>query len=205
MAKAQVKLSYSQYSDTWLDSNGKTILESMDGNLNFPETSPTFADISTTFNAYVVALGKARSGDKEAIAVKKDLKAELVDKFELLAFDVNNQALGDAAKLRSTKMPMYKERVNRVPLQEPVDVYIMHGSQSGEIIMGVGKTPGARMFMFEHTVDIANEDSWISRGTTSRKYTFKKLVPGTKLWFRVVAVGSNDQQAISKPLEATII
>ena len=123
-----------------------------------------------------------------------------------MATYVNLTAMGDPAVLLTSGFILESEGGTPVEPETPQDVIVMNGSNSGDIVVGVGIAIGAKSFVYQYTTDPVTEQSvWTSEGSTLKKHTFRGLTPGTRLWFRVIAVGRQAQQRVSKAVEAIVI
>jgi hypothetical protein len=178
----------------------------MKNNVNFPSPVPTYAEVEAAWAAFSESLPLARSGSRSSIATKNANKAVFAQKLQRMATYVNLTAMGDAAVLLTSGFVLEKENGAHVEPETPQDILVMNGLNSGDMMIGVGIAVGAKSFIFQYTTDPVTEKSvWVSEGSTLKRHTFRNLVPGSRLWFRVIAVGIGAQQRISKAIEAIVV
>jgi hypothetical protein len=206
MAIPTVNISFNGYSDQRLNLETLNILDKMDKNPNFPDATPYYNDVKDAQTTYSASLPPAIDGSRADIAIKNANKAVLADKLQRLAMYVNVAANGNMAALLTTGIQVRKEKSAQPDLGKPEGVKAVNGKNSGEMNVTVADAVGASSFMYQYTLDPITDDSvWISEGDTAKKHTFYGLTPGTKVWFRVVAIGRYSQQMISEVVAAIVI
>jgi hypothetical protein len=82
---------------------------------------------------------------------------------------------------------------------------IGHLMQILSVTIRVKRVRGARAYLHQYTSEQpGSETVWINEGSTNAYYTFRGIKSYTKYWFRIVALGLNDQTAFS-PVDAKVV
>ncbi len=140
--------------------------------------------------------------------MKNEARAVANVSMEKLAIVVNALAIDDPPILYATNMPLVKERgTTPTPeLQKPQGVVATNCQNSGDVKVTVKEAIGAEFFVYQYTLDPVSEKSiWESEGSRRKSFVFEGLTQGTKVWFRVIAVGSYHQQMISDAVSCIIL
>jgi hypothetical protein len=192
--EGQVTRPYKKWSDVKLSVETQRIKLSMFENPFFPNPEPNMTVFGDAIAAYVSQLAKAGTHDSSAIAAKNVRRARLIELVTTLGYSVADQAKGDVEALVSSGLPLKKRR-QLITLTAPVNLRIINGSNSGELMLRVNTIKGALSFGFEYTVDPPTDKSvWIKTICSTSKCTVKGLEPGKKYWFRVFVTGARGQQ-----------
>lgn len=194
---AKALTSFSKYSDSVLETKTQLIIASMTGNTNFPTPSPALTEITAAAAAFSTALTNAGTGNRIDIAVKNNLREELVAPLRRLAEYVSFTANGDRSILLSSGFDISKEPAS-VTITKPENFRIENGPNSGQLRFVVDSVYGAKSYLHEYTTDdTLQPQNWQSNISTSAKLVISNLQPGTRYYCRVAAVGSNDQVVYS--------
>ncbi len=189
----KVITSYGKLREADLLALGNAVAASMEGNANFPSPSPTIIDFKKVLNDYGTAITEAKFGGRNAVAVKNSLQSLVSIDMRNLAMYVNTISKGNIDMLTSTAFPLTKS-AEPVHIAAPVIKSLMQGLDAGSIILKTGAVRGAKSYIFDCALD--NGDGkldWQSFPGSRTKFEFTGLEQGKKYWFKVTAVGSNNQ------------
>jgi hypothetical protein len=205
MAIPKITSDYVYMSDPGLLLKANTILTSMTGNTNFDTPIPSLASVSGTIEDYSTALVAAQMRDKTKVAAKNEKRLELVETLRALGNYVTQVAEGDEATLVSSGFTLAKSGQPSPPIGNPQDLRVENGLNPGEIETSVKAVKGARSYIHQYTADpITDNSQWTSEATTRRKNVFAGLEPAKTYWFRVAAIGANEQIAYSDILSKIV-
>ena len=192
-----VKTSYYGSSDNELVTKAGTVVSNMEKSEDFPEPKPTWGVLSEQYKAYVDAVMKAKSGDRVLIATKNAAKNVFCESLQRTAFYVNMIAMGVPEKLLLSGLELVKPG-SPVVLSQPTDVSVTNLTNPGSVMGKVGNKGNARSLIVQYTADpVTDKSVWQSKGTTRKSCTIAGLPVGTRIWFRVVGVGKNEEQMVS--------
>ncbi len=207
MKRSSVSRNYQRLSDANLNTRAETIVESLTGNENFPVTSPTvtvFAAAAELYNARLNASISSRA--RVDIILKNDAREALLEQLRLLAVNVESLAAGDLAKLSTSGLILTYQGGHSVPVEAPGNFRLRPGKNPGELVLSIKRVASAISYIFEYTFGPITEDSkWISRGSSSKEYTFTNLPRGTEIFCRVAAIGSRGQEVYSVVLSTIVL
>lgn len=190
---------YSRLSDAQLDTIAQGVITALNGNPAFPTTNPPIDQFATTKNNFSISLSKSLGGDRTAIAVKNQCRADLLVAMRLLANDIEALCAGDRAKLVSSGFELTSDGDSVPPLAAPADFKITDGPSKGELKFSCKKVPQAVSYIFEYTENEVTENSkWTSKSSTSKECVFSGLRSGARIYGRVTAVGRKDQETVSE-------
>lgn len=75
----------------------------------------------------------------------------------------------------------------------------------GEVTISVKQVRSAKAYLHQYTTEPPTSDTvWITEGSVNPECTFRGLKSYTKYWFRIVALGKNEQKVYS-PVDARVI
>jgi hypothetical protein len=177
----------------------------MKGNPNFPNPVPTIEEAQSVKSDFDSSLTAAQTGDRVKIAIKNDNRSKVIDVKHRWARYVELEANGNRTIMMSAGFDVSKERSSTVELEQPQNLKVIDGKNPGELIASCDGVPGAKSLIFQYTTDPLSDSSlWFSEPTTRSEFTFKGMKSGQKYWFRVIAVGSNDQRTVSNPVSRIV-
>jgi hypothetical protein len=209
MAIATVKTGcYNRYNDQVMNSEVKRTLDIMKESKLFPELAGKVDNARKFYDDYSSFYAQAQSGSKEVIVQKNAAKQLLAETMERLSMEVNATAMGDLVKLLATGMPVVKPKGSNmsVELGKVTDVVVTNSKTQGSVEVVVGSAPGAASYLYEYTLDPITEDSvWVSKASKRKSYVFNGLTSGAKVWFRVAAIGSFEQEMYSDEVSCFIL
>ncbi|MCG3164618.1 MAG: hypothetical protein POELPBGB_00377 [Bacteroidia bacterium] len=190
----------------------KFIITMLTGNVNFPVTNPTLADVQTKSDAYhaIVIICKDGNGNKVQRQQRKQLRDELHTMITDLAYDVATRSLGDLAIYLTSGFDYKRPRVPAGDLTAPGNNRLAYTENSGELVNRHNKVNGALLYVVmvgitavppevSATAMLASgpapgptpgQDWWIAGVSSSTKFTITGLTPGTMYYTRCLAIGS---------------
>jgi hypothetical protein len=187
MKKVRVLLSFVKLSVAEKIVFFKNVIKLMTGNPKFPEPDVPLATLTTQTTALETATTNAKSGSHEAIALRKQAEEAAVVSFVKTAQYVDRIADGDPAVILGGGFQYSKQRT---PVQRG-ELEAEPGINEGEILLIHKSVPRAGAYVWQYCVGSlpATDDGWILAGSSTQcRFTVRKLVSGSKCWFRACAV-----------------
>ena len=193
---AKVKLDLKNLSDLETVQLANNIKTAMTGNANFATPVPPLTTIATMATAGQTGINNSEAAkvlDKQRTLEKRlaidALKAGLIQLANYAVATVN----GDAAKLASAGFGIALQAQGATPMPQVQNLSATEGDSEGEIDAHWDPIKNAHSYEIEWTATVADPASWGHSVTcTQSKYALTGLVSGTKLWFRVRAIGGNN-------------
>jgi hypothetical protein len=205
MKKSKVIINFATLSDANLEARALSIADKMTGNPAFPNPSPTLAELTAAATEYSDALSMAQNKDKVQIAIKNIKREALENVLGSLGGYVSFTANGDRSIIVGAGFEANKDTTGAQPMPDPKNFTVVSGRNPGEATTSVSGVKGVKTYAHQYTPDPLTVTSmWQSKYVTSRTHTFEGLMPGTKIWFRVAALGSGDQMAYTDPISMII-
>jgi hypothetical protein len=207
MKKPSVIKSYNKLSDANLNTRAETIVNALTDNINFPTTTPPFAEFSAASTLYNTRLNAAVSSRSRLdIILKNDARESLLNIMFLLGINIESLSGQDLSKMATSGFVLSSQGGHAAPIDVPSNFRLKPGKNQGELIMAVKKAANAISYVFEYTMGAATADSkWISRGSSSKEYTFTNLPRGVEISCRVAAIGSRGQEVYSNVLNTMVL
>jgi hypothetical protein len=198
-------LSFAQFPDGNLLAFSQTVAVSMTGNPDFPTPVPAIANVTDAAAAFAEALTVAASGNRAAIADKKEKRLPLIGLLRQLAVNVSSTANGNRSMLLTTGFDVSKQK-EPVVITKPTDLKVLNGINSGTLDVSVKSVKGARSYVYEYaTAEAMAAGNWQSAISSKSKHSFSELQPGTVYYCRVAAVGSKGQVVYSDVVSRMVI
>jgi hypothetical protein len=195
--------SFNQRRDGDLVTIAHRVAMSLKSNTAFPNPPKPVAELEQALLDYQVALSNAAGRDKTLVSIKNDKRAALRALLAELADYVTSICNGDRTMLLSSGFDLARQR-GETPLQ-PITSLDVEIGPPGQAITRTKSVVGARTYVHEYTKDpLMGENSWVTRITTERQFTFTDLTSGVKHWFRVKAIGFGGQ-TVHSPVVARYI
>lgn len=193
----KVIINFSKLREADLLALGNSVAASMEGNTNFPSPPVTITDFKKTLADYGNAITEAKFGGRNAVSVKNTLQALMVITMRDIAMYVNAVCKGNVNMLTTTAFPLTRDR-EPIHLTAPVIKQVLQGLDAGSLIVKVTAVKGAKSYVYQLAPGAipANAD-WQSFPDSRTRFEFTGLEEGKKYWFRVIAVGSNNQTVTS--------
>ncbi|QXE91568.1 hypothetical protein [Geomonas subterranea] len=165
--KAKVKRGLGRLNAPGLYSAGTVVVTSMTGNPfikePYPENVIPLPQVKNTLERFGSSCIEARSGAKQSVALRKKLRAQLIDELYQLAGYVDLVAKGDVEILASSGFEYTKETApSQVKHQASCpDVELSQGVKRGGIVGKAKRAPRARSCEFHITTgDPTVEGNW---------------------------------------------
>jgi hypothetical protein len=195
---AKIKNGFDKLADAALYVSSKAIVTACTHNPYFSEIQATVLEVAEVASAYWEALQEARTGLKEAIAIKNIKREALIRELRLLRDSVSAVAKGNEAILVSSKYPLAKERASRPPLSRPPLPAVAPGINAGEIrVTGISHKSAVAVVYMITPDPLTNDSAWTTSFATTRKFTFTRLESGKRYWFKQALIGVRKQYAES--------
>jgi hypothetical protein len=181
----------------------KRVLEKMKSNAVFPNPPAALAELEKLLPEFDEALVRAKSRDKEWVAIKNNKKALILALLEELAEYVIATCKDDRALILSSGFDVTDEQTGRpVTAIEALDVVL---GAPGEATLRVKTATGTLSYVHQYATEPPNPNTvWHSEGSTTGNYTFTGLTSDKRYWFRVVAVGRRGKKAYSPVVSRSI-
>jgi hypothetical protein len=159
----------------------------------FVTPNPSMTELGEVIDEYAPAVAAAQDGSK-VLADQRDLIGErLINMLHNLSYYVLFTAQGNRSIVLQSGFKLAKEPVPIV-MAPPTGGKLENGNQPGTLISSVKRVRGARSYNHQYTTDpLLAEGSWITIGCTVPKCHLTGLVPGTKYYVRVGAIGPREQ------------
>ena len=197
MKMNRLKTGFDPLSDSDFETKAQSIYASMLNNGNFPTPTPDVPALMVNIEAYSQALTAAQNKDKNAIAIKNQVRDLLTAALIQLANSVMTTANGDKTMLISSSFDLAKAG-ETTPLEKPASVTLTDGINAGQLAIKVPAVKGANSYGPQYTADPLTTDSqWTQFMTTTSKYTFTNLTSAKKYWCRMAVIGPYNQVVYS--------
>ncbi len=177
------------------------IQESMNGNVNFPTPDPPLTDIAAKTDALTAATQAAESGDHALVALKKQLRRELIALLNRLGTYVELTSKGDEQQILSSGFDVAGGNAPIGPVTAPAGLVAIVSAFIGSIDLDWKPVRGALTYLMQiNAVDPDTEAEWKQLAVVSQsKFSAQGLQTGTVYWFRVAAIGAAGQGPFSDP------
>src|SRR4051812_36491839 len=152
---------YSRMPNMEIVARGTALVDSVDGNLNFPKPPLKLADVRTALEELKSLTAAARDGDKKIIAQRNRHREEVIKQIRLLVRYVEVVSDGDMAVFRSSSLePAY---LNRRPQQSwSESIRRIDRGNSGTLLIFINANPKASTYYLRYAVAGSEEkaESW---------------------------------------------
>jgi hypothetical protein len=181
----------------------KRIIEKMKGNAAFPNPPAALAELEKLLPELEAALVKAKSRDKEWVAIKNNKKTISLALLEELAQYVIAICKGDRAQILGSGFDVTDELSGTpAPSIETLQVELR---APGEATIQVRNITGTIAYVHQYATEPPGPNTvWVSEESSLRTFTFKGLASDKRYWFRVVAIGRKGQKAYSPVVSRSI-
>jgi hypothetical protein len=166
-------------------------IQKLDGNVFFPTTNPTLAQIQAMATALQATIDEIVAGNKALIPHRNNLVKDSLKMIRELSYDIQYQSKGDEEKIKSSG---FDTRKSPSPLPDPGQVLVLVAKPvgPGKIKLRWKKEPYSKFYIIEQLNGgiIPPAGQWDSIGRTRRvSFVVEGLNPGQLYYFRVY--GSN--------------
>jgi hypothetical protein len=175
----------------------RNIVTKMTGNAKFPTPSPTLASITTATTALETAFEAARDGGKSKTAFMKTQVVALSALMMQLMSYVQQASLGDEVAILSTGMEVKATKSPPPLMPAPLGLLVTTGNE-GAALLKWDPVIRSKAYVIQQSADGSTQ--WTSAGnSTKRSAIITGLVSGSKIWFRVAAIGAKGQGPWCEP------
>jgi hypothetical protein len=165
------------------------VIDKLENNENYLNPPEALGKLKKVLPDFRMALANARTRDKEMVAIKNNIKAEVLDLLQELADYVTDICKGDRVLLLSSGFDVTSENGNgkQEPTIEKVEIDL---TVPGEATIRTRNVTNAIAFVHQYTTEPPTAQTrWYGEGSSLGRYTFKGLESEKRHWFRVVAIG----------------
>lgn len=191
------------------------IVVALSSNGNFPEPwpapTPSLATVSSSLAAYQDAFHAAQTHDSIKIQLRDAARNALTALLKTLGAYLELAAQGDVTKLAGTGFDLRHDAgasSSSGPLPAPDGVQVSHGAKSGSVDVSAAKVPGARSYEVQlcqgDPTVAANWHHAITR-PTDRHISIENLIPAQTYWFRLRAIGTDDEGVWSAAVSIIVV
>lgn len=181
----------------------KRVIEKLKGNPAFPNVPAALAELEKVLPELGEALVKAKSRDKEWVAIKNNNKAIAIGLLEELATYVIATSKGDQALILSSGFDAINGQ--STPPATAIEILDVQLGAPGEAIVRVKKVTGAIAYVHQYATELPGPNTvWVSEESSIREHKFKGLASDKRYWFRAIAIGRKGQKAISPVVSKSI-
>ena len=170
-----------------------SIIGKLTGNLDFPVTDPTLAELTTAYDEASIASAQAETGDRQKVAIKKQKIAVLDTLMARLQSDINTKANGNVAKILGAGFEVSNPRTPASKKGPVEGLTIKLGASPGEVIIKWKPIKGGRINVVVGSTDLPSlndEKKVLTWETTKSKITITGLESGVVYHFRIVVVNA---------------
>ena len=201
LTQAVLVLGFNNFSGADLAAFAAAVIAAMTGNPYFATPLPSIADIQQLLTDYNTAAAVAENRDRNAVITKTLARLALVSGLQNLGRYCMSLANGDRQMLESTGFSISK-RGNGQPTPEmpaPTNLQLTDGPVPNSVAASVDGSPlfKSLTFQYSETDPATGTNVWISEFTTAISYIFFGLKSNSRVWIRVVAVGTRNQVKFS--------
>jgi hypothetical protein len=178
------------------------IVTALTDNANFANPHPPLTQVTAVINGLegaALEAQTARQASKTATAAQK-AKEEIFDQaMSQLALYVESVAGQDNELILSVGLDVRGPSAPTSP--QPPTLTVTVGDHDGELDLAWDTVRGARSYVVERSPDPPAESTYTHAAVSTRsRVTIEGLTSGTRYWFRVAAVTSNEQGPWSNPV-----
>ena len=200
----RVSLSFAKKIDTDLIAFVRNAIALITGNPKYPTPSPSLATITTSVDAFEVAVHDALDGGRIALATRNAARVELLSLMRQLAAYVQGNCEADLVILLSSGF-------NAVRAPSPVGVLPAPGNQrlrltgkSGQLVLRFDRVGNAANYSIQSAT--SPDGPWEDRGFSSiTRVMLNGLTPGKVYWARARANGSDGPSEWGGPATAMAV
>ena len=200
----KLRTGFSRLREDELDDMAEKVHTALNGNTNFPTTTPTLAQLASGLDNYRAALampaGQARTA---AVAARR---AELEGLLSALASNLNLVPSVTEEMLATTGFEFRKDSVRTgADVDAPADVRVKPTGMTGELEVRCKPVDRARSYQLQYTQN-AQSGPWIDGGifASTRGMKVDGLERGKDYWVRIRGVGANGEGPWSDPATAMV-
>lgn len=166
------------------------------GNANFPTPVVTIATLQTLANEFTTLINEAETGDANKRNQRDDKAAEICAALLKLSKYVELESTS-RTMAESSGFTLAKDPAPTPPIQKPVGLQLFDGQNAGEILAKFNKVQGSRAYIYQISLDPADESKWVTMHGTVRQNLFTGLESDKRYYVRVAAIGIDGQVVYS--------
>ncbi|HEY1200354.1 MAG TPA: hypothetical protein VGE79_05210 [Niastella sp.] len=183
---------------------GFRVVKKMVNNENFPKPPAALTKLKKLLPEYRQSLANALGRDMEMVQTKNNIKTTVINLLQELADYVTATSKGNKGIMLSSGFDISEETGKKGVLAK-INILEVDVDSPGQATTRVKNARGARAYIHQYTTEPPTPHTiWVSEGCGLSRYTFKGLASEKRHWFRVVAIGSGMQRAIS-PVVSRVI
>jgi hypothetical protein len=186
--------------DAELASRTFGIIDGLTDNPDFPNPTPSLADLNAAYAAFTGALAAAAGGGTALTAAKNAARAALISMLRNLAGNLEATCAGNMQMLLGSKFPAWK--TTRQPagiLPAPSNTSLDFGPLSGQLVGSVKPLPGAVVYNWRLFAASAPGVILQTTVSTAASVTFTGLTRGVDYTVQANAVGTAGTSDWSNP------
>jgi hypothetical protein len=148
-----------------------------------------------------LAYEASTAGSSKLITLQLDNQKKAVSALiTQLAVYVQQVSVGDAATIFSSGMGVRAGKSPSQPLPAPGSLTATMGDKEGTVKLKWPPVPGAKSYLIQMSPD--GSTGWVIFGSSTKSnIVVTGLVPNSKMWFRVAAVGPKGQGPWCEPVK----
>jgi hypothetical protein len=185
----RVSLGFAKKIDTDLIAFVRNLVTMMTGNPKYPTPIPALTVVTTSVNAFEVAVQDGLDGGKIAIATRNAARVELLSLIRQLAAYVQTNCEADLVILLGSGFEAVRAPSPVGVLPAPANQRLDYTGNSGELLLRFDRVVNADSYSVEVAADPAGP--WEHQTvTTNTRAIVDGLTPGKVCWVRACANGS---------------
>ena len=185
---------FNSISDSKLDTRSHQILAALTDNPYFTSPVPTLVALAAFVNAFILAIGDCRDGDRLKVAVKNQKRAELIAGLLKLADYVLFKSAGNRVAALSSAFTIAKSPSPLPPITKPENFRIVNGINPGELHSKVNRVAGGLSYLHQYATDeMLAQENWHSVPSSKTSCIISRLEPGIRYHCRVAVLGAKGQ------------
>ena len=193
MKTSKITANFSKLTDDQLEGLSLAVAAAMNGNTNFPEPSPTLADLNNGIQLFSDGLALAKTRHKVSVAVKNKLRTNLELLLKNMANYCSHIARGDRSILASTGFTLNVETSSSRTLGAPENFTVQYGNNSGEVLVYINPVRNASSYMFLYGPSPISNNAWCHASSSKPYFTITGLTPVTTYSFKIGVTGTKGQ------------
>lgn len=197
----RVSLGFARKIDTDLIVFVRNIVTLMTGSAKYPTPSPTLATITTSVDAFEVAVQEALEGGKLAVAARNAARVELLSLVRQLAAYVQGHCDADLVNIFESGFNAVRAPAPIGQLPAPANVRLVMTGLSGQLSLRFDRVDNAANYSIQSATSA--DGPWEDKGLSpNTRVMFDGLTPGKMYWGRVRANGTAGPSDWSSPATA---
>lgn len=180
------------------------ILEKMENNPAFPNPPLALTELKALLPEFHMALSNAEGRDKAMVSIKNDKKEAVIEKIQQVADFVTAISKGDRTIILLSGFDVTGESRSSspTPVVETLEVEL---GEAGEATIRSRNVKGVKSYVHQFCTEAPGPNTlWVNQYSSQGIYTFRGLASEKRHWFRVIAVGWNEQLSYS-PVVSKVI